>query len=174
MMKLPTFSAGALGVVLTLSVLLSGGCGTRTAWNSPYEDAVKAEITRQFPDAGHLDVGDGIAEVYGQSGEILGYVLFPDAATPVATGFRGAVPVMAVCNPQGKIRQVCLLPGADDEKFVQRVAQSGLLDEWCGFAVGEAETLPVDAVTGATYSSEAAVVSLRHLLKKHRNHQYGG
>ena len=75
-------------------------------------------------------------------------------------GFNGPTPVeVSVCN--GVITEIKALPNQETPRFFQRVIDSGLLEALVGKTPAEARETQLDAVSGATYSSEALIKNLR-------------
>ena len=75
-------------------------------------------------------------------------------------GFNGQTPVeISVC--QGVITDIKALPNHESPAFLQRVLDSGLLKKLVGKTVEEAKSAELDAVSGATYTSEALIKNIR-------------
>jgi electron transport complex protein RnfG len=75
-------------------------------------------------------------------------------------GFNGQTPVeISVC--QGVITEIKALPNHESPAFLQRVLDSGLLKVLIGKTVEEAKATELDAVSGATYTSEALIQNIR-------------
>ncbi len=68
-------------------------------------------------------------------------------------GYAGPVPLDISISNTGVITDITALPNGESPGFFKRAEK--LLSSWKGLSAAEAETLKVDAVTGATYSSEA-------------------
>lgn len=76
-------------------------------------------------------------------------------------GFHGNVPV-DIYIKNGKVQKVVALKNNETPSFFQKAAK--LLTAWNGKTVKEASTMKVDAVTGATYSSNAIIYNVRRGL----------
>ena len=75
-------------------------------------------------------------------------------------GFDGPTPlVIKVVN--GVVASVEALPNTESPSYFERVLQGGLLKAVVGKKVDEAARMQLDAVSGATYSSEAVIENLR-------------
>lgn len=82
-------------------------------------------------------------------------------------GFGGPVPVKIILDPgSGTIRTIDFPPNAEDPDFWQMVLDSGVFKKYLGKTPVEAARLPIDAVTGATFSSRAAQETIRARLEK--------
>jgi len=79
-------------------------------------------------------------------------------------GYNGPTP-LRIKLVDGVVVSVEALPNAETPNFFNRVLESGLLQAVVGKTPAEAAGMPLDAVTGATYSSEAVIANLRAGLK---------
>ena len=75
-------------------------------------------------------------------------------------GFNGPTPV-EISVYDGVITGIQALPNQETPRFFQRVLESGLLQKMVGKTVEEAKEMELDAVTGATFSSEALIKNIR-------------
>ena len=83
---------------------------------------------------------------------------------PGVTGFGGPVPVLVEVK-DGVVAGVSpKLPNDETPGFFKRLDEAGLWKAWDGLPVEVAATARVDAVTSATYSSEAAIANVRAAL----------
>lgn len=71
----------------------------------------------------------------------------------------------AVVLVDGRISGVAIGKNAETPRFLERVRRGGLLERWNGRRLSEAAGLEVDAVTGATYSSEAIKGEVRAIAR---------
>lgn len=76
------------------------------------------------------------------------------------SGYGGPVP-LEIYVTEGKIDSIIALSNSESPRFFSRLESSGLTRAWNGKTLKEAETLKVDAVTGATYSSNAYIENVR-------------
>ena len=80
-------------------------------------------------------------------------------------GYDGPTPlVIKVVN--GVVASVEALPNTESPGYFDRVIKGGLLKAVVGKKVDEAAKMKLDAVSGATYSSEAVIENLRVGLQK--------
>jgi len=75
------------------------------------------------------------------------------------TGYMGATP-LEIRLKDGVIEDITALPNEETPQYFAR-AKKGLFPTWLGKTAKEAKEAEVDAVTGATYSSEALIENLR-------------
>lgn len=74
-------------------------------------------------------------------------------------GYAGCTPVKVYIQG-GKVLRVEALENEETPKYFDMV-EKGLMKKWNGKPVAAAEKLKVDAVTGATVSSEAVIENVR-------------
>ncbi len=74
-------------------------------------------------------------------------------------GFNGPTPV-EISVVSGRVSGIKALPNKETPRFFQRVLESGLLSRLNGKTLEEARNVKLDAVTGATYSSEALIKNI--------------
>ena len=82
-------------------------------------------------------------------------------------GFDGPTPV-EISVVGGKISGIKVLPNTETPRFLQLVLDSGLFSRLIGKTLKEAEDVKLDAVTGATYSSEALIKNVELGIKEAR------
>ena len=80
-------------------------------------------------------------------------------------GYDGPTP-LKIKVFKGVVVSVEALPNTESPGYFQRVLQSGLLQKVVGKKPAEAAVMPLDAVSGATYSSEAVIENLRAGLRE--------
>ncbi|MBQ7722075.1 MAG: FMN-binding protein [Kiritimatiellae bacterium] len=83
---------------------------------------------------------------------------------PGVKGFGGPVPVEVEVKDGRVARVAPKLPNDETPGFFKRLEEAGLWRIWDGMPVEVAATAHVDAVTGATYSSDAAIANVRAAL----------
>ena len=79
-------------------------------------------------------------------------------------GFNGTTPVeISICK--GIITDIKVLPNQESPRYLQHVLESGLLKGLIGKTPAEARDMKLDAVSGATYTSNALIENIRRGLK---------
>ncbi len=76
---------------------------------------------------------------------------------------------MEISLVKGVITEIKPLPNQETPQYFQLVLDSGLLDKLIGKTVAEADTVQLDAVSGATYSSTAVIRTVRRGLESLRS-----
>ena len=84
-------------------------------------------------------------------------------------GYDGPTP-LKITIVKGVVAKVEALPNTETPRFFDQVLESGLLKAVVGKKVSEAAKMPLDAVSGATYSSEAVIQNLRAGLNEAAKH----
>ena len=80
-------------------------------------------------------------------------------------GYDGPTP-LKISVVKGVVVKVEALPNTESPSYFKLVLDSGLLQTVLGKKPAEAAKMPLDAVSGATYSSEAVIENLRAGLKE--------
>lgn len=76
------------------------------------------------------------------------------------SGYAGPVP-LEIYVSNGTIDSIVALSNSESPRFFSRLDEEGLTRAWNGKTLKEAETMHVDAVSGATYSSNAFIANVR-------------
>ncbi len=76
------------------------------------------------------------------------------------SGYAGPVP-LEIYVTDGKIDSIVALENSETPKFFSRLQSGGLTQAWNGKTLEEAMSMDVDAVTGATFSSNAYIANVR-------------
>ena len=80
-------------------------------------------------------------------------------------GYDGPTP-LKITVVKGVVAKVEALENTESPSYFQRVLDSSLLKAVVGKTPAEAAKMPLDAVSGATYSSEAVIENLRAGLRE--------
>ena len=84
-------------------------------------------------------------------------------------GYLGATP-LKIYIQKNKVMKIEALKNQETPKYFLKVKKA-LLEKWDGLKVKDAKNLKVDAVTGATYSSEAVIENVKLGLDYYQNHK---
>ena len=77
-------------------------------------------------------------------------------------GYNGPTPLKVYIN-KNKVERIEFLKSMESPKYYGQVKKA-LLEKWNGMTVKDARILQVDAVTGATFSSEAVIQNVQMAL----------
>ncbi len=84
-------------------------------------------------------------------------------------GYNGPTPLKVYIN-KNKVEKIEFLKSMETPKYYAKVKKN-LGDKWNGLKVKEAKTHQVDAVTGATFSSEAVIKNVQLALDYYQSHK---
>lgn len=125
-----------------------------------------ADVQPYFADAAKTKAIDtAYYQVKDAQGNLLGTVLFSSPYSDEITGFNGPTPILILMDAEGRIKDVVLLENQETPRFAQHVVDGGLFQSWNGLTPDEALNKEVDAVSGATYTSNSVKNSLIARLK---------
>ena len=84
-------------------------------------------------------------------------------------GYNGPTPLKVYIN-KNKVEKIEFLKSMESPKYYAKVKKA-LIYKWNNLKVNDAKKLQVDAVTGATYSSEAVIKNVQLALDYYQNHK---
>ena len=155
-----------LPAIFTTAVFMIAGCRDKTPVPTSALSAVKpdAAVCRQYQN----DVLAAVKEFanwgmqYGNSvelldkqGNICGYMLLATGKHKRIEGYNGYVNTAVLLSPGKKIVAVALGDHEETPSFINRMRKAGFMSKWNHLTPQEATIHKVDAVTRATYSSNA-------------------
>ena len=124
------------------------------------------EIQTAFPKAAYVELTDTATyAVKNKKGKVIGTVLLSSPYSDDIKGFNGPTPLQIALDNDGKIIEVRVLDNNETPNFLNRVINAGFLDSWNGLTAEEALNKEVDAVSGATFSSNSIQKSLKARLQ---------
>lgn len=129
------------------------------------QTAVPQPVVEVFPAAATVDDLGALTSVMDNAGAILGYYAYSKPASDSIQGFNGETPLLVVFDKEKKIQKVLLLDNNETPGFVNRVVEGGLFDAWNGLTIDQALETEVDAVSGATFTSNGVKESLKACLQ---------
>ena len=152
-----------LGALMAAGVVALCSCGPKLP-ELPVE-----EVKPYFSDAAKTKAMDtAYYEVKDAKGNKLGTVLFSSPYSDGIKGFNGPTPLLIALDAEGRINNVVLLENQETPNFAKRVVDGGLYQAWNGLTVDEALDKQVDAVSGATFTSNGVKKSLVARLKAYQ------
>ena len=97
--------------------------------------------------------------------QVIGYLLLaPAVKRKRVEGYNGVINVAVVVSTDNKILGVVIGDNSETASFLKRLRTGGLLKRWNGKTPAEGAKLKVDAVTRATYSSNAVKAEVEAVL----------
>ena len=143
------------------SLLLLGAVAAMCSCGPKLPELPVAQVQPYFADAVKTKAIDtAFYEVKGAQGQKLGTVLFSSPYSDEVKGFNGPTPLLIALDADGRIKNVVLLENQETPRFAQIVVEGGLYEAWNGLTVEEALNTEVDAISGATYTSNGVKKSL--------------
>jgi Na+-translocating ferredoxin:NAD+ oxidoreductase RnfG subunit len=111
-----------------------------------------------FPETSFIErVDTSLVEVLDNQRERIGILMLTSPYTDNISGFGGPVPLLIGFDNEKRVRGVIIEKNRETPEYLDRVLSSGLLSEWDGLERDAALSKKVDAVSGATFTSEAVV-----------------
>lgn len=152
-----------MGGLLFAAVLGLNSCGPK------FPELPVSEIEPYFEGAAKTKAIDtAYYQVKDAKGNLLGTVLFSSPYSDEVEGFNGPTPLLILMDADGRIKNVVLLENKETPRFAERVEEGDLYEAWNGLTPDEALNKEVDAVTGATYTSNGVKESLKARLKAYQ------
>ena len=97
------------------------------------------------------------------------YVVNTTTLAPTVKGYAGATP-LKIYIKNDKVTRIEALPNKESRRSFEK-AEKGLYGQWTGKKVAAASKQNVDAVSGATYSSNAIKENVKRGLAYYRKHK---
>jgi NosR/NirI family nitrous oxide reductase transcriptional regulator len=143
-------------IVLVTSVLLA-----LAAWVYGYLSSgtnVLPLVPKVIPGATHAETHGNLYVGLDQNGKVVGY-----AAVGEGQGYGGPVEMLVGINPQGEITGAKIIAERETPGFFRLVLAHNLVGQFIGLKFNAPLSLgqDVDAVSGATFSSEGVAASIR-------------
>ena len=89
-----------------------------------------------------------------------GSVTIDTSTLKTVEGYMGPTPLVVHVDAQGLVSRIEALPNEETPAY-WRLAMEGLSKAWNGWSADEAVKMEVDAVSGATFSSDAIISNVR-------------
>ena len=156
-------------IVKTLGTLMAVGVVALFSCGPKLPELPVSEVQPYFADAAKTKAIDtAFYEVKDAKGNKLGTVLFSSPYSDGVKGFNGPTPLLIALDAEGRIKNVVLLENQETPRFAQHVVEGGLYESWNGLTPDEALDKEVDAVSGATYTSNGVKNSLKARLQAYQ------
>jgi Na+-translocating ferredoxin:NAD+ oxidoreductase RnfG subunit len=99
--------------------------------------------------------------LFNEKSKEIASVIYTSPYCDSITGFGGNIPFAIVFDKDGRIQQLYLFENSETPSWIENLEKDGFFKTWNGLAAKEALELPVDAVSGATFSSTAVLESVK-------------
>lgn len=154
------------GLIIALSTLSFAQCTSYTPTEKDLPITTLTELQTAFPKAMYVELtAEATYAVKNDKGKVIGTVLLSSPYSDNIKGFNGPTPLQIALDENGKILEVRVLNNNETPSFLNKVVNAGFLNSWNGLTVKEALDKNVDAVSGATYSSNGIQQSLKARLE---------
>lgn len=161
-------------LLLAGTVVWSGKIFGRQIGTSAANDSVTTTIAA--PDAeellqlglqeAQLEAVDSAAwEVTDKEGVVLGTIVSTAPYAKDVTGFAGPTPLYLFLSPDNIVKAVASADNAESPDFFRK-ASNGIFAQIVGLSTIDAQGKRVDAVTGATFSSNAIIANVKQTLSE--------
>ena len=141
--------------------------------SNPPEITINDDIRSFFPQAATLSYIPNIwTEIYDAENQNLGYILYTAPYADDIYGFAGNTPLIIALDGNQKIQGTKILANNESTNYLEYVTNEGLFDSWNELSIRDAMNKQVDAISGATYTSESVINSLKTRLSILDNTNY--
>ena len=154
------------GLIIALSTLSFAQCTSYSPTEKDLPVTTLTELQTAFPKAMYVELTETATyAVKNDKGKVIGTVLLSSPYSDNIKGFNGPTPLQIALDEKGRILEVRVLSNNETPSFLNKVVNAGFLNSWNGLTVKEALDKNVDAVSGATYSSNGIQQSLKARLE---------
>ena len=156
-----------LTIIVAISVILLVVVNNIT---SPVVEARRMEeitgnLEKIFPGIDKYELKDEIYFIYGKDGEKLGY-----AFTASGSGYGGVIDILVGLNSNFEIEGVSIISQTETPGVGARITESSFTDQFKGLTINDIALKSgggkIDAITGATISSNAVVSAIRDRMSE--------
>lgn len=155
--------------ILAATTLMITGCGSKKDSQCVALDISIGDIAQIVPAANSTVCRDtAFFDILDQNGETAGAILLSEPYTNKIIGFKGPTPLRIILDGNQKTALVEMLDNDETPSYARRVVNSGLLEKWNGLAVDEVMDSEVDAVSGATYTSNAVIETMKTRISEYQ------
>ena len=155
-----------VGLIIALSTLSFAQCTSYTPTEKDLPIETLTSLQTSMPKAAFVELtATSTYAVKNDKGKVIGTVLLSSPYSDNINGFNGPTPLQIAFDNNGRIIEVRVLDNNETPSFLKRVVDAGFLESWNGLTAKEALNKEVDAVSGATYSSNGIQRSLKARLQ---------
>lgn len=132
------------------------------------------EVKKYFPTCTGIERISEVRYDVKNKGEVVGKLI---VTTPIADdliGYSGNVPLFLAVSGEDVILGLTLLDNSESPGFIRRIERKGFFSSWDGKTLEEAATMDVEAVSGATMSTDAVRGSVKKALNFYLERDGGG
>ena len=178
-----TFITKLPKVILLCVIIYLISLNFKMANEEPREEQAKTELSnvvpldavkKYFPSSTVIEKINDVRYDVKAGQQVIGKLL---VTTPIADdliGYAGNVPLFLAVSNEDVILGLTLLNNSESPGFLKRLEKKNLFSAWDGKTLEEAEQLNVEAVSGATMSSDAIRGSVKRALAFYLERDGGG
>lgn len=162
----PNFAALRAVMMLVVFIVSSAFFVVNSQSKSQVPAYTLADVQKVYPDARSFTLGqNNEIVVSNRKKAVIGYLLASTDFGISYTGYSGDVSVLVAFDQKRIITGVYVFKHNEDKAYINDVIFEGLLDRWNKKALTpEVSKQNVDAVSGATFSSNAIINTVRHTM----------
>jgi electron transport complex protein RnfG len=153
-----------LAVIVTVSValLIALGSVTSSIVEERRSEEIKNTLGKIFPEMSEYELEGEVYIIY-QDGEKSGYAFISSGS-----GYGGDIDILVGLDNNFSIKDISILKQTETPGLGARITESAFTDQFKGLSADEVALRPdngrIDAITGATISSEAVVDAVREKM----------
>ena len=178
-----TFITKLPKVILLCVIIYLISLNFKMANEEPREEQAKTELSnvvpldavkKYFPSSTGIEKINDVRYDVKAGQQVIGKLL---VTTPIADdliGYAGNVPLFLAVSNEDVILGLTLLNNSESPGFLKRLEKKNLFSAWDGKTLEEAEQLNVEAVSGATMSSDAIRGRVKRALAFYLERDGGG
>ncbi len=162
-------------VIILLLVAIALRNGAQHKWTKEMETSTFSisDIQKTIPEVQkYVPNSDKSLSLKDKNNNTLGYALFSGDFNAHFEGYAGETPLLVILNQQKEVQKVALLPNSESPSYLEYVIKEGLLNSWNNLRITQDSTLNIDAITGATYSSNAIINTVNKTIGSYRTTNY--
>ncbi|MGL4411580.1 MAG: FMN-binding protein [Bacteroidales bacterium] len=146
---------------VTINITINGAEPTRKA------DSIIDSVRTVYPSAAEIKPINTIwNSVIDKKGKEVGYLFNSQEYGSDIWGYYEDVPTIVVTDKSHKIVKVAVVNSFETPSYLNKIYRSGFLKRWNGTDIKDASKRSVDAVTGATLTSEAVIENIKLISDK--------
>ncbi|MGL4993195.1 MAG: FMN-binding protein [Bacteroidales bacterium] len=148
----------------TFTITASGSRGTEPTRKA---DSIIDSVRTVYPSAADIKPLNTIwNSIIDKKGNQVGFLFNSQEYGTDIWGYYEDVPTIVVTDKSHKIVKVAVVNSLETPSYLNKIYRSGFLKKWNGIDIKEASKTNVDAVTGATLTSEAVIENIKLISDK--------
>ena len=162
--KIYTIAFLTIVVIISVVLLMFISSITLPRVEAQQEEEVRQMLSKIFEDMDDFEKSEDIYNIL-KEGELIGY-----AFKGIGNGYGGDINILIGLNSDKTIKEIVVLSHTETPGLGSKITESAFLDQFEGLGLEELKLSKeggrVDAITGATISSEAMVTGVKQALEE--------